>query len=235
MKKIIMMAVMTALTFHASAQDKVEVSVRADMVSNYIWRGDKISEAAIQPTLGVSYKGFSFSAFGSYALMGSNQNKEIDLTAAYKIGSFEVGVNDYFCVDDDTPYFFYKAGETSHVFEAFASYDFGLLSLLWGANFAGADARNENGKPVHTSYIEVSAPFNLGGLNWRATLGVVPYGAKYQYYATVAEGFAVTNVGLKASKNLQITPTFKLPIFAEMIGNPSTRKLYFIFGFTLQP
>ena len=45
------------------AQDKVEASVGADLVSGYIWRGQDLGEVSIQPSLGIAYKGFSLGAW----------------------------------------------------------------------------------------------------------------------------------------------------------------------------
>lgn len=54
---------MTFVPATLAAQDKVEVSLGADIVSKYVWRGfDQGSGASIQPTLGLAYKGLSLSA-----------------------------------------------------------------------------------------------------------------------------------------------------------------------------
>ena len=45
-------ALMSAGTM--SAQDEVEANVSADIVSNYVWRGAKLDDAAIQPSAGLS-------------------------------------------------------------------------------------------------------------------------------------------------------------------------------------
>lgn len=232
-----MIAAMAAMALSASAQDKVEATIGADVVSNYIWRGMKLDDAAVQPTLGVSYKGLSLSAWGSYGITGSaDVTKEFDLTLAYSTGNFNVGITDYYVVKDDaTKYFLYSANSTAHTFEANIGYDFGPLSVQWFTNFAGLDSRTEKGKRAYTSYVELNAPFKLGGMDWNATLGAVPYSAGNGFYAANASGFAVTNVALKASKDIKITNTFSLPLFAQIIGNPSTQKAYFVLGFTLQP
>ena len=63
------------------AQDKVEASVGADLVSGYIWRGQDLGGVSIQPSLGISYKGLSLGAWGSVGFM----NAEIDrLIRQYK-------------------------------------------------------------------------------------------------------------------------------------------------------
>lgn len=236
MKKIVLIAAMAAMALGVSAQDEVEATVSADVVSNYIWRGVKLDDAAVQPTLGVAYKGLSLTAWGSYGLTTSGITKEFDLTLAYSTGGFNIGITDYYVVGSDAPkYFLYDADKTAHVFEANLGYDFGVLSVNWFTNFAGADARTEEGKRAYTSYVELNAPFKLGGLDWNATLGAVPYSACNGFYAANAKDFAVTNLSLKATKDLKITDTFSVPVFAQIATNPSIQKAYLLFGFTLQP
>lgn len=62
LKRLGMMALGTmAIATAATAQDKVETTVSADFVNEYIWRGQKCGEVSIQPTLGIGYKGLSLS------------------------------------------------------------------------------------------------------------------------------------------------------------------------------
>ena len=232
-----MIAAMAAMALTASAQDKVEATLGADIVSKYVWRGGNMDDAAVQPTLGISYKGLSLTAWGSYGITGgSDVTKELDLTLAYTVGGFNVGITDYYVAGDESvKYFLYKSHETAHTFEANVGYDFGFLSFQWYTNFAGSDGTTQKGKRAYTSYMELNAPFKLAGLDWNATVGAVPYSAGNGYYAANASGFAVTNVALKACYDINITKNFSLPLYAQIIGNPSTQKAYFVFGFTLQP
>ena len=71
----------------AKAQDMVETTVGTDFVSSYVWRGLELGDVSMQPTLGVSYKGLSLSAWGSVGLSNPADTKELDLTLAYIIGS----------------------------------------------------------------------------------------------------------------------------------------------------
>ena len=77
----------TAAYAEESAESAVEVNVGADLVSSYIWRGTDCGSASIQPALGVSYKGFSLSAWGSVGMVNLDDAKELDFTLAYE-GSF---------------------------------------------------------------------------------------------------------------------------------------------------
>lgn len=216
----------------AQAQDTPEASVGADVVSQYIWRGQDLGSVSLQPTLGVSYKGLSLTAWGSVGLSAAEDTKEFDLTLAYTTGGLNVGVTDYWFNSPEARYFYYNAHGTSHVFEANIGYDFGPLSVQWFTNFGGNDGVNDKGKRAYSSYFELAAPFKLGGIDWTATAGAVPY--RTSFYAD-ANGFAVTNLSLRADKDIKITDSFSLPVFAAINTNPSTQKAYFVFGLTLKP
>lgn len=79
MKKIWILAVLTICSVATQAQ---EVFINADLVSSYIWRGMKNGNASVQPTLGVEWKGWTLSAWGSTEFR--NENNEIDLTLEYE-------------------------------------------------------------------------------------------------------------------------------------------------------
>ena len=231
-KLSLLVAGMAALATPMAAQDKVEATVEADLVSNYIWRGQHLGDVSVQPTLGVAYKGFSLSAWGNYGISNPGDKKELDLTLAYTTGGFNVGITDYWSGSDGDRYFLYSNGSTKHVFEANVGYDFGPVALQWYTNFAGADGKNKSDKRAYSSYFEVSAPFKLATCDWTATVGAVPY-ATTSYED--ANGFAVTNVSLRAEKAIKVTDSWSLPLFASVNANPSTQKAYLVFGFTLRP
>lgn len=227
---IVAAAAMMSLT--ASAQDQVETSIGADFVNQYYWRGQDLGDVSVQPGVGIAYKGFSLSAWGSVGLSDKDDTKEFDLTAAYSIGGFNIGVTDYWFNSPNEKYFEYASHKTSHVFEANVGYDFGPVAFQWYTNFAGNDGVNKDGDRAYSSYCELSAPFKLGGCDWSATVGAVPY--KTSFYSK-ANGFAVTNIALKATKDIQVTKSFAVPVFAQVAANPSTQKAYLVFGFTLHP
>ena len=234
MKKIVLMAMMIASGYSATAQDKTETTVAADFVSSYIWRGQDLGSAAVQPTLGIGYKGLSLTAWGSYGLTNSDDVKEMDITASYSIGRLSIGVTDYWFsagLDPDARYFKYDAHGTNHVFEAFAGYDFGVLSATWYTNFTGNDGINKDGKRAYSSYVEASVPFQLASVAWTATAGAVPWTTTS--YGTT--GFSITNLSLRAEKEIKITDSFSIPVFGQLTGNPCAQKAYLAFGFTLRP
>lgn len=225
------MALLAAMAA-ANAQDKVEATMQADVVSQYLWRGQELGQVSLQPSLGLSYKGLSLTAWGSVGLSEPGDTKELDLTLAYSVGGFNIGVTDYWFNSPNERYFCYGAHSTSHVFEANVDYDFGPVGVQWYTNFAGNDGVGNGGSRAYSSYVEVSAPFRLTGCDWSAAVGAVPYAT--DFYSS-ADGFAVTNVSLKASKDISVTERFAIPLFAGLAVNPSTEKTYLYCGFTLRP
>ena len=239
MKKTIIKILPMALLFFGATtveaqEDKVETIVGGDFVSQYVWRGQDLGDVSLQPTLGVGYKGLSLTSWGSIGLSNPQDTKEFDITLAYSIGGLNIGVTDYWFnagLDPDNRYFKYDAHGTNHVFEANIGYDFGIASLQWYTNFAGNDGVNKDGKRAYSSYFEANVPFNLAGVDWTATAGAVPFAT--DFYGTT--GFAVTNLSLKATKDIRVTDTFSVPVFGQVTGNPCSRKAYLVLGFTLQP
>ena len=223
-----------AVSAAALAQEKVETTISGDVVSSYIWRGQDLGHVSLQPTLGIGYKGLSLSAWGSVGLSDPSDTKEFDLTLGYTIGRFNIGITDYWFnsgLDPENRYFKYDAHGTNHVFEANVGYDFGFVGLQWFTNFAGNDGMNNDGKRAYSSYVELSVPFKLATVDWTATAGAVPFST--DFYGT--DGFAVTNLALKATKDIQVTETFSVPVFGQVVANPCSQKAYLVIGFTLQP
>ena len=90
MKKITDMKKMGALALGlmafapaAMAQDKVETSMGADIVSQYYWRGQDLGAVSLQPTLGIGYKGFSLTAWGSVGLSATGRRAWVPCHSPY--------------------------------------------------------------------------------------------------------------------------------------------------------
>ena len=233
MKKIVLFAMGLVMSMTTHAQE-IETTISGDIVRNYIWRGQDFGNVSLQPTLGIGYKGFSLSAWGSVGLSDPADTKEFDLTLGYTVGGLNIGITDYWFnagLDPENRYFKYDAHGTNHVFEANIGYDFGLASVQWFTNIAGNDGVNKDGKRAYSSYVEVAVPFKVATVDWTATAGAVPYAT--DFYGTT--GFAVTNVTLRADKEIKVTDSFSVPVFGQVTGNPCSQKAYLVFGITLHP
>lgn len=215
-----------------SAQEKAEADISAEIVSEYIWRGQDLGNVSVQPAASISYKGLWLSGWGSVGL-DKEDTKEFDLTLGYGIKGFSVSVTDYW-FNGGSGYFHYGARNTSHVFEAQVGYDFGILAVNWFTNFTGNDGITKEGKRAYSSYFSVAAPFKLGSLDWSAEIGAVPWATSFYnktgYEDYGANGFEVANISLTATKTLKVTDSYSIPISAKAIWNPATEGAYFVFG-----
>ena len=217
------------------AQDKFDASVGMDLVSGYIWRGQDLGNVSIQPEVSLAYKGFSLTGWGTVGF-DKDDIKEFDLTLGYEVKGFSCSVTDYW-TNGGPGYFHYGAHNTSHTFEAQIGYDFGFLSVDWFTNFAGNIGYKADGSKAYASYFSVSVPFVLGGLDWTVEAGATPWendfytgGENSSYSKDMINGFAVCEVGIEASKEIKISESWSLPLFAKAIWNPSTEGLYFVAG-----
>ena len=228
MKRFVIGAFILLFSFPALAQEKVAATLQADLVSQYVWRGQLLGHAAVQPTLGIDWRGFSLSAWGSSGLVKADDVQEIDLAASYTLGGFSLSVTDYWVADGNS-YFLYSRN-SAHTFEATLSYDFGFASLAWSTNFAGSDGVNPAGETAYSSFLEAKVPFRLGSVDWEAALGIVPFATSYYN----VDSFNVVHVGLTASKTLLSTEHLRLPLSASLVVNPAAGQTYLVAGLSLQ-
>ena len=216
------------------AQDSLETTLKADFVNQYVWRGQRLDGFGVQPALGVGWKGLSLTAYGHTGFAAVDNLLEIDLELAYSIGGFSIGITDYWTnhTGESPAYFCYRPAYTGHTFEANVGYDFGFLSLNWYTNFWGydGDALLEGGKRPYSSYVELAVPFNRASCDWEAAVGAVPFAS--DFYGN--NGFSVVNLSLTASREIPITDSFSLPVFASGIANIPARQAWFVVGITLQ-
>ncbi|MBQ7444062.1 MAG: hypothetical protein IJS59_09425, partial [Bacteroidaceae bacterium] len=52
----------------ADENRRVKPILGADLVNQYLWRGQDLGNLSLQPTLGIEWQGLSFSAWGSVGL-----------------------------------------------------------------------------------------------------------------------------------------------------------------------
>lgn len=205
---IVLLVGLAAVPMVVSAQ---EVSVGADIVSSYVWRGVKYGEgAAVQPSIEFSSGGFAIGAWGSFGL-AKDDALEADLYAGYGFeNGLYVGVTDYYFPGSD-----YTEFSDNHAYEANLGFEIGSLSLSAnmmmneGAGVVGDDTYFEVGYSFGPASIFVG-----GGDGWH----------------TMDTEFAICNVGVSAEKEIKVTDTFSLPLFGSVIMNPDSKQMYIVVG-----
>jgi len=100
------------------------------------------------------------------------------------------------------------------------------ISLSWNTMFAGADYKPD-GKRAYSTYIMAAYPFAIKTVDLSASIGMTPWESIY------ADGAALVHVGLKASKEIKITDNFGLTLSSELIANPKSEDIFFVFGVSM--
>ena len=178
-----------------------EVTIGADVVSRYVWRGtDFGNAAAVQPSIETTIGPVALGAWGSWSISpgpADASGNECDLYASTTVGPVGLTLTDYF--------FPAYAGTDSllnvdiHVFELSAGADVGPVSVLAAANVSGDDD--------NSTYLELTyAAFSLGLGNGE--------------YSTDGD-FSPVNIGVSASRD---------NFSASYIINPDQETSFLVFG-----
>lgn len=238
-KKIVLsLLAVTFSAFQVFAESKVEGTIEADLVSSYVWRGQHNAGFSLQPTLGIGWKGLSLSAWGNIAIVPEERFKgtqhELDICLNYNYKGFRVGLIDYFFFENKHPYF--KGGgigETDHVLEVGLGYEHKYFHVNWYTNVAGNDGVNKSKNRAFSSYLQLDVPFHLAHIDWTASVGMVPYATTF-YAQDKSMKFHVNVASLRAKYDIKCSKKFTLPVFAQLIANPTSRDMNFLVGFTLK-
>ena len=178
-----------------------EVTIGADVVSRYVWRGtDYGNAAAVQPSIETTIGPVALGAWGSWSISpgpADASGNECDLYASTTVGPVGLTLTDYF--------FPAYAGTDSllnidiHVFELSAGADVGPVSLLAASNVSGDDD--------NSTYLEL-------------TYGAFSLGLGNGAYSTDGES-APVSLGISASRD---------NFSASYIINPDQETSFLVFG-----
>ncbi|MEX0821720.1 MAG: hypothetical protein WD021_06210 [Rhodothermales bacterium] len=221
---LITVAIMTGVSTPVAAQD---VSLGADVVSRYVWRGTDFGESAsIQPSLSFNSGGFEVGTWASYAVSPVSAGlNEHDIWVGYTAGPVSVGVTDYyFPAPGGSGFFDFDNGEGAHTLEPYVA--FGGTETFPVSLFAGYLAYND---PDNSLYLNASVPFAVSGVDM--SFGVGASAGESGWYGT--DGFAIIDVALTGSKSIPITDSFELPVFVQYVLNPDAERTFLVFGVSL--
>jgi hypothetical protein len=237
------------LVTNVFSQDTIKTSkgtltVTADLVSKYVWRGQNWAGSGphIQPTFSYAIKGFEIGAMGSYGV--SNNYQEVDPYLKYTTHGFSFQITDYYIpytftgdnASGDPRIFNFKSKTTASTGELAISYkgpESFPISLLAGTIIYGNDhsygyksSLDKDSSIYYSTYIELGYTIKAGGQNLDLFAGLTPGAGFY------GNSFGFVNLGLKGYRNIQITDKYALPVYATFVVNPQAEKLYLVFGIT---
>lgn len=225
--KLTVILSLLAVTVTGYGQDeeserKLTVGVGAELVSAYVWRGMYQAGASFQPTLSLSTYGLTVGAWGSTDF--AVNTKELDFFVSYKKKGFTAGIADYWWSGEGAPYF---NNSGSHHLDATLGYTFSEkfpLSLEVNTMLSGDEDEGDTGRRYYSTYIAATFPFSIKEIDCEAGIGITPRKGMY------GDEFNVVIISAKASRNLQLTTKYALPVFVELILSPARDNAFFVFG-----
>lgn len=203
---------------------EISISLGADVVSSYVWRGSFLDGASVQPAISFDVAGLSVGMWGSTSFTSfanwNNSYKELDLYISYVIKGFSVTLTDYFCATENDMYF--RGWGDVHILEGTVGYDFSEccnlpLSVAWNTNFLNDDD--------YSTYIHLGYDFAVRSIDLSAGLGVTPWKGAY------ASDFNVTDISLRATKMFTLK-NFEPAIWVEGIFAPAANDAFLVVGFS---
>lgn len=212
MKKIYALLAALVLTTVVASDLKAQFTAGVDLYSSYVWRGSKFAGPSVQPSVKFTAGGLTAGVWGSYDFTGY---KETDPYISYSspIG-LSVGVTDYYYEGDITDF---SDSTGSHALEVNLGYTIKGLSLSGNyiVNEAGGAASMGGDMYFQATYAFSSFSAFVGaGNGWH----------------TSDSKFNVCNIGIQASKSIDLTEKFSIPVTGQVIVNPDKKQLFMVVG-----
>lgn len=204
------------------SEDGFEVS--AELVSNYNWRGIECGGLSLQPNLNYTKGNLSIDAWLSLGADSWDYEdflKEIDITAAYTIGHFEVGAIYYYYFYNN-PFQFNKTNEGGAQWEATLKYTLSEqypLTIFVATVLGGDDVwynDDDKAKRAYSTYIELGYEWSWEqpGLTLTANAAVTPWKGQYTYF----DKSGLCNLSARLDKAFTFKDT-DMTVFANQMYN----------------
>lgn len=217
------LAVLFMLPVMAYAQDDSKDegwSFSAEAVSHYNWRGLECGGLSVQPDIAWSKGNFNVDAWFSLGADSWDYEsflKEVDVTATYTLGQFELGLIYYYYFENN-PFNFSRLNEGGASWEATARYTVSdnVPFHIFVATTLGGDDSTLALKRAWSTYIELGYEWTWEnpGLSLEANVGVTPNKSMYTDY----EKAGICNLSARLDKTFEVRNA-ELSLFANPMYN----------------
>ena len=181
------------------------MTVGADAVSSYLWRGMNSAGPSIQPSACFDYEkgdwAVSMGAWGSKSFVKGDYN-EFDLSVEATWRNITLSLANYSE--------FYGAEFDDNYLDLGLSY---TLSEDVPVTFSWYSVLNQ---PALPSYFEVAYDFSVSEVDFSVAAGVLPFAS--DYYGS--KGFGVCNLNLSAGHEFEFEHGGSMPVSAQVVYNP---------------
>lgn len=238
----------SAFSFKSYAEEKesnFSFEVGADVVSNYLWRGQNLGGLSIQPSVTLGWKGIYISGWGN---IGADNwkfnylNPELDVTIGYDNYGLKLDLTHFYYFYGDK--YFKGLGDANNEYsestiEVHAGIDVGEwasivpLTVDWYTTVLGYDpvldengnvVLNENGnaKRAYSTYIELGYDITLPlEIVLGIKVGFTPWKGMFTDYAEVwknGQTVGINNLQLRAEREFELGGIY-LNVWGEAMFN----------------
>lgn len=221
MKKIVLLQIILLIFVKVYSQnDSIWfLKANADISSRYVWRGsDYFNSPCIHPDLQINFdEKFGIGIWGATSF--TNQPiQEIDLYLFANYKRLNFYLFDYFYMNtlNNNHYFDFYYKTTGHTLSFDVSYTISEkypLTILASYNFWGNDTLKSTYLEANYEIKEKKLQIFIGG-----TLNNGWYSSKA----------GICNTGIQLIKEIEISPSFKIPLKIQCIVNPIRENIYFV-------
>ena len=243
-----MLISISAFSFKSYAEEKesnFSFEVGADVVSNYLWRGQNLGGLSIQPSVTLGWKGIYISGWGN---IGADNwkfnylNPELDVTIGYDNYGLKLDLTHLYYFYGDK--YFKGLGDANNEYsestiEVHAGLDVGEwasivpLTVDWYTTVLGYDpvldengnvVLNENGnaKRAYSTYIELGYDITLPlEIVLGIKVGFTPWKGMFTDYAEVwknGQTVGINNIQLRAEREFELGGIY-LNVWGEAMFN----------------
>lgn len=207
------------------------MTVGADAVSHYLWRGMELGGPSIQPSAYFDYEkgdwAVSLGLWGTKSVFknryGEHYN-ELDLSVEASWRTLTLSLSDY----GEGEYF--GPWQEGHFLDLGLSWTLSEnipLTLSWysivNQTFEGCmDGGGFDWAAAFPSYVEAAYDFSISAIDFSVAVGLWPYASPY--YEN--EGFGVCNLNLSAGHEFEFNHGGTLPVAAQIMYNPTWNEFF---------
>lgn len=203
------------------------MTVGADAVSHYLWRGTNLAGPSIQPSAYFDYEkgdwAVSLGVWGTKSFLKNDYN-ELDLSVEASWRNLTLSLADY----GEGEYF--GPWQDGHFLDFGLSYTlsenipvtFSWYSII-NQTFEGSmDGGGFDWTTAFPSYFEVAYDFSLSVVDFSIAAGLLPYSSVY--YEN--DDFGICNLHLTAGHEFEFNHGGTLPVAAQVMYNPMWKEFF---------
>lgn len=233
MKKNNLLSIACALLLGSSsvaplcAQESGEwsMTVGADAVSNYLWRGSSLAGPSIQPSTYFDYEkgdwAVSLGAWGTKSFLKDDYNEwDLSIEATWRNITLSLAnYSEYYGAELDDNYI--DLGVSLTLSENIPI-TFSWYSIINQYDNAALIPSGYRWNKAFPSYFEAAYDFSVSVVDFTIAAGMLPFVTGY--YEN--EDFGICNLSLNAGHEFELNDSSVLPISAQFVYNPMERAFF---------